>query len=499
MEGPPPFAPAAMSALLDATFVATRRAAIVVDNSRSVLKQDALSVVCEDPGVDSSLTGAVFRVEECTRWGEMTAAVTSMALAADRAGLTTDILLLNKAPGPLTVGNAGGSDDTAARVADFLATKPQGLTPLCAQLKVVAAQLLADASKNTFSSKSSLVVIFTDGESTDGDVMEVLLPLAALRVRLVIRLCTTEGEVVAYWRDIAAQLARAAATPGLVVTVVGTYVSVAADVARLNPWLTYGEALHRAREWGVAIPGADHVDARPLRPDEVRACVETLLGLRARPATTGSAADWRIFVASARSSLDSGNGLRWYCAARRRVLPCVDVDALEQKTPSDTPADEPPQTPSRAAVSSAVDTGAAHAIDDPAKAPAPSPAPAPAPAPAPITASTPAARAPLVTAAEPATLPPAATPAAPAAPATPATPMFATPLPYQTPAQQQPGTHQSQHSQRSQHSLPARDLLSPLTPGKMQVEMDHAELQALRQQVGRKEASDAAKGACTAP
>ena len=484
MEGPP-FAPAAMSALLDATFAATRRAAIVVDNSRSVLKQDAFSVVVEDPGVDSSLTGAVFRVEECTRWGEMTAAVTSMALAADRAGLTTDILLLNKAPGPLTVGNAGGSDDTAARVAEFLATKPQGLTPLCAQLKVVAAQLLADASKNTFSSKSSLVVIFTDGESTDGDVMEVLLPLAALRVRLVIRLCTTEGEVVAYWRDIAAQLARAAATPGLVVTVVGTYVSVAADVARLNPWLTYGEALHRAREWGVAIPGADHVDARPLRPNEVRACVETLLGLRARPATTGSVADWRIFVASARSSLDSGKGLRWYCAARRRVLPCVDVDALELKSPSDAPADEPPQTPSRAAVPTAIDIGSAHAADGLANAPAL----------APIPALTPAARAPLVTAAEPATLPPAATPAAPGAPATPATPMFATPLPFHTPAPQQPGTHQSQHSHRSQQSQPARDLLSPLTPGKMQVEMDHVELQALRQQVGRKEASDAAKGA----
>ena len=440
-----------MDAIIEAVLATTRRAFILVDNSRSVLKQDAATIVCDDPGVDSSLTGAVFRVEESTRWSEMMAAITSMALAADQAGVKTEILLLNKQPEPFTIGNGSGSNsDAAARVADLLATKPQGLTPLCAQLKGVAAQLVGDAPKSTYSSKTALLVIFVDGESTDGDVLELLRPLIALRFRLVIRLCTTEGEVVAYWRDIAAQLMRAAPSPGMTVTVIGTHVSVAAAVARLNPWLTYGEALHRAREWGAAIPGIDDADTRPLRPEEARACVETLLGLRARPATTGSAADWRIFVASARSSLDLGKGLkRWFCAARKQLLPCVDVEELAKMTPPDALADEPPQTPLSRAPATPAEPSSTPSLTAAAAAP---------------------------------------TPLAPATPATPATPLFATPLPYHTPAPQSHGPHLQS----------ARDLMSPLTPGKMQAEMDLAELQALRQHVGRKDASDASKGACDA-
>ncbi len=46
------------------------------------------------------------------------------------------------------------------------------------------------------------LTIFTDGESSDGDISKALEPLACLPVAVVIRLCTDEEKIVNYWNNV---------------------------------------------------------------------------------------------------------------------------------------------------------------------------------------------------------------------------------------------------------------------------------------------------------
>lgn len=50
------------------------------------------------------------------------------------------------------------------------------------------------------------IVVFTDGESSDGDLNEALKPLIYLNVDVLIRLCTDEAATVVYWNQIGADL-----------------------------------------------------------------------------------------------------------------------------------------------------------------------------------------------------------------------------------------------------------------------------------------------------
>ena len=56
------------------------------------------------------------------------------------------------------------------------------------------------------SGKIALLLIITDGESTDGNVVEILKPLEGLPLKLIIRMCTDEREVSEYWHSINAAL-----------------------------------------------------------------------------------------------------------------------------------------------------------------------------------------------------------------------------------------------------------------------------------------------------
>lgn len=51
-----------------------------------------------------------------------------------------------------------------------------------------------------------MVVIATDGESTDGDMAKAMEPLTELPVNVVIRLCTDDPELREYWNNIDKQL-----------------------------------------------------------------------------------------------------------------------------------------------------------------------------------------------------------------------------------------------------------------------------------------------------
>ncbi len=79
----------------------------------------------------------------------------------------------------------------------------------------------------------------------------------------VVRLCTAEEEVVDYWNKIKTQL-------GLNMIVLGGLCREATKIHTHNPWITYGQPLHRLREFGIVSEEVDLLCSRPLTPNEIR-------------------------------------------------------------------------------------------------------------------------------------------------------------------------------------------------------------------------------------
>lgn len=80
---------------------------------------------------------------------------------------------------------------------------------------------------------------------------------------MILRLCTEEKEVVDYWNNIDGQLE-------LDIDVIEDQLGDAKQIFEVNGWLTYGEALHRMREFGASMKELDIVDESTLSSDQMR-------------------------------------------------------------------------------------------------------------------------------------------------------------------------------------------------------------------------------------
>ena len=122
------------------------------------------------------------------------------------------------------------------------------------------------------SGQKAVVVICTDGESSDGDLIEVMKPLTKLPCMIIVALCTDEVKVVNYWNNIEQQIE-------IEIDVLNDLTSEAVEVDKLNPWLTYGEPLHRMREWGVHLRIMDLIDEKALGMSQLHKFCSSLFGV----------------------------------------------------------------------------------------------------------------------------------------------------------------------------------------------------------------------------
>jgi hypothetical protein len=280
-------------------------------------------------------------MEECSRWDEIAASVRTIVQMADAGGVPTEIRFLNKAV-PKSVGlptpDGGKSYDDAMDLIEK--TTPQGQTPLCKQVLEVVDQIKKSQSKLEASKTVAMVIIFTDGESTDGNVVDVLKPLERLPVEIVVRLSTDAKDLSEYWHNISAQL-------DLDVYVLDDLGTEAKEVAAHNPWLTYAEPLHRAREFGLDLPSAKYLKERQLTKQEIKNMAEALLSLGYLPDPD---LDWRQFVeaikaAVARAPLNSSakspsssaaaasDEINVFCPIKLERRPWINVPELERYKP----------------------------------------------------------------------------------------------------------------------------------------------------------------------
>ena len=156
-------------------------------------------------------------------------------------------------------------------IRDILDESPNGAPPLCKHIQQVIAEITAIADELRAMRKFACVVIITDGEASDGNISDAMKPLIDLPVWLVIRLSTDSETVVNYWNSIDQVLE-------LQIDVIDDFKSEATQIQQFNPWLTYGEELHRAREFGLHFKELDLLDEGKLSSEQMMNLCKVLFG-----------------------------------------------------------------------------------------------------------------------------------------------------------------------------------------------------------------------------
>jgi hypothetical protein len=161
----------------------------------------------------------------------------------------------------------GTEDEDPESITSFFETWPNGQTPLCQHIRQVVEKVTVIAPELRKRRQNAAVVIMTDGEPTDGDLYEALAPLKDLPVFIIVRLCTDDPAVVHYWNEIDQHFENN-------MDVLDDFLGEAKEVEQLNSWLTYGEPLHRLREFGAIIRDFDMLDESPLTVDDIHKVIE---------------------------------------------------------------------------------------------------------------------------------------------------------------------------------------------------------------------------------
>jgi len=225
---------------------------VVADNSGSMLTPDGTVLLFDE-------RGAALRSVRRTRWEELTHAAAGAARLALALSARLDVHLLNPAPDAhaLSLGAeactlvavTGRRLHSAAELHDTLErVSPEGWTPLAEAIEAVVASLAPVAPRLRAAGQRAVVTIATDGLPDDRPrFLRAVTALQALPVWLIVRLCTSEAAVVAYWAELDKELEAP-------LEVLGGLRAEAAEVRSLNAWLTYGPPLHEAR--GAPTPAA---------------------------------------------------------------------------------------------------------------------------------------------------------------------------------------------------------------------------------------------------
>lgn len=205
----------------------------------------------------------VDRFINCSRWSELCDSIRFHAGLADAAQSPTEFRFLNNSP-PLLLGAGESSRANYERLLEVLEESPHGQTPLCAQVREVVGQITSIAPQLRAAGQRAVVVVATDGKPTDGDLATTLRPLQQLPVLIVVRMCTDEDEVVNYWNTLDSTQVE------IDIDVLDDHQGEAKELYAVNSWLTYGEPLHRLREFGTPIKEMDMIDQAKLSAEQVR-------------------------------------------------------------------------------------------------------------------------------------------------------------------------------------------------------------------------------------
>lgn len=260
---------------------------VIVDDSGSMSTCDGRRVV-----VEGSKQGFV----NCSRWSELTESLRFHANLAEASRAPTEFRLLNSSV-PVMVGCGDDNGEGLNRVMTLFDQSPCGRTPLCAHINSVVEHVKLLAPQLRASGQRAVLIIATDGLASDGDIMHAMKPLQYLPVWVVVRLCTDESSVCEYWNGLDCELE-------IDMDVLDDFETEAGEIFEKNNWFTYGEPLHRLREFGVLLKDIDLVDEVALGADQMRDIL-AIISVGCKPSDIPHPdVDWTAFLTSVRALIE---------------------------------------------------------------------------------------------------------------------------------------------------------------------------------------------------
>ena len=214
--------------------------------------------MAHDDGSRLYAMGDKYKVVKCSRWDELVDML-KFHMGLSKAGnLACDFRMLNGLT-PKRVGVKEVDPDNIAEKALQKAfdTGPAHMTPMCAVVTKVVDEIKRNEAWLRADGLSVSLVIACDGQASDGNIAQAMKPLEHLPVDVVIRLCTSDDNIVDYWNGIDSQLE-------LTLDILDDPLGEAKEIESVNPWLNYGIQMHRLREFGVKLRELDHLDERLL-------------------------------------------------------------------------------------------------------------------------------------------------------------------------------------------------------------------------------------------
>jgi hypothetical protein len=206
----------------------------------------------------------------CTRWEELHDTVLFHAKLSEVSACKVEFRLLNGF-NPIIIGDRDDDGNNFRLLEEKMQEPPQGATPICRHLKEICNKIIeANEGLTPDKYKKSVLVIATDGEPSDGVLSEYLAPLIDYPVWIVVRLCTDTEPVVNYWNTQDKELE-------MEMDMIDDYISESRGVYKYNKWLSYGEPLHRLREWGFStVKELDFLDENTLTHTQMHVIMNLL-------------------------------------------------------------------------------------------------------------------------------------------------------------------------------------------------------------------------------
>lgn len=158
------------------------------------------------------------------------------------------------------------------KIMECFGDTPSGATPLCRHLTEIIDEIEANAASLRKHRRRAVLVIFTDGTASDGELVTVLARLQNLPAWIVLRLSTNDSDTVRYWNYIDSRL-------DVDMDIIDDPINEAKQIRTLNPWLCYNISLQRMREFGVTLQEVDLLDEQPLSSTQVLSFCSRILSL----------------------------------------------------------------------------------------------------------------------------------------------------------------------------------------------------------------------------
>lgn len=277
----------------------------IVDDSGSMNANDG-----------TRLVGA--RAITCTRWAEQKEAIEFHGELAYQSLSACEFRFLNQ-PQPICVGMMEDNGESLNLLRGVLSGGPNGGTPLCRHIREIAAEVRKMAPILQQSREKAIVVIFTDGQPSDGNVADALKLLEHLPCWVVVRLCTNEDDVVNYYGDVDSNLE-------IKLDTLDDLFGEAGEIDAVNDWVTYGLPLQRFREFGSHIKALDMLDESKLSSDHTVEIVKLLLGDAeyAHPEV-----NFKKFIKQVQQQLKSQQKI--FDPVRKRLEPWIKLKKLAKK------------------------------------------------------------------------------------------------------------------------------------------------------------------------